>query len=266
MISTSLRKRFEGPLDVPEAPPSPSPRPDPSLPPPLPLEQSSLPLLPEQKQKARSTPVLPSAPLPEPRSVCEATVPTPVLPPNRQEMAAMHPHATSHPHSTSNFYQMHPMVNMNNYYPHGGYNQHAAYPPYYGVPHAPIPPSVPHMAVPPPPSHVPHPAPAAHLPTQHPAPRAPIPPPSTDPRGYHDTSNPSYPRGTYQYPGTFRTPNDGPRVGGYPGELRDGAADHRGYLGDLLAHDSNVGMSYQHTGPSDALQSTLPTLPPVPST
>ncbi|KAG9309295.1 hypothetical protein JVU11DRAFT_10782 [Chiua virens] len=266
-ISTSLRKRFEGPLGIPEAPPSPSPSPRPSLslPPPLPLEQSSLPLLP--KQKARPTPVLPSAPLPEPPTVGDATVPTPVLQPYRQEMTALHLPTSSHPHAASgDLYQTHPPGNMNNYYPHGNYNQHAAYPPYYGMPHAPVPPA-PHAPIPPLGSqaHM-HNLPAAtHAPLQQPAPCAPIPSPCTDPRGYHDASNPSYPHRAYQYPGMFRAPNDGPTAGGYRGEFRDGAVDHRGYLSDLLVHDStNIGMSYQHTGPLDTLQSTLPILPPAP--
>ncbi|KAH0828950.1 hypothetical protein J3R83DRAFT_2378 [Lanmaoa asiatica] len=91
MISTSLHKRLEGPTDIPEAPPSPSPRLDPTLPPPLPLEQTSLPLPPEEK--ARPTPVLLNAPLLEPPTVGDPTIPTPVPPPHRQEMPSIHPHA-----------------------------------------------------------------------------------------------------------------------------------------------------------------------------
>ncbi|KAH0828991.1 hypothetical protein J3R83DRAFT_2436 [Lanmaoa asiatica] len=254
MISTSLRKRLEGPTDIPEAPPSPSPRLDPTLPPPLPLEQTSLPLPPEEK--ARPTPVLLNAPLLEPPTVGNPTIPTPVPPPHRQEMPSIHLHAPLNPQLTSgDFYQMHPPVNMNNYYPHSNYNQHAAYPPYYGAPHAPVPPSgphapmppsmrLPHMPVPSPTSHMPNLPPAVQVPVQHPAPCAPI----SDPRGYHDTGNP-YPRATYQYPGMFRAPNDGSTAGGYP------------------VHDSTIiGMSYQHTGPPDAPQSALPTLPPAPGT
>ncbi|KAH0828951.1 hypothetical protein J3R83DRAFT_2379 [Lanmaoa asiatica] len=37
-----------------------------------------------------------------------------------------------------------------------------------------------------------------------------------------------YPRATYQYPGTFRAPNDGSTAGGYPGEFRDGVSGPSG--------------------------------------
>ncbi|KAH0833423.1 hypothetical protein J3R83DRAFT_12536 [Lanmaoa asiatica] len=281
-ISTSLRKDLKGPPDAPEPPPSPSPRPDPPRPLlPVPLKQLSLPL--PVERKACPSPAFPNAPLlvmdsgvggtgglapMPPPSTGEGTAPNP--PPNRQEMALVHPQATLLPHSTSGDpYQTHPPVNSNNYYPHGNYNQHPLYPSYYGAPHAaPVHPTglAPHAAVPPSVPHAHIPSFLPHAPNPPPAPHASNLPPHSDPRGYHDASNPSYPRGMYQYPGTFRAPNDGPQVVGYPGEYHNGAVDHRGYFSDLLARSdgTNGGMSYQSAGPPDMPQSTLPTLPSAP--